>query len=175
MNTLFLDTAKKKSTGQSTPDFLKLFNTYSEKLKSDRGTCAMVRRAASINQLLDEPAFYRLVGSLGYEYSQREQWARVVFCLCLPKVRHIEGGLSLGAALSHDGRIKDRRLFQVLRSEPPHDMTQLRRLILFVDPALDWVKAATALWYWGEHTRRRLLEEFILYQPASDAVKEVNH
>jgi CRISPR system Cascade subunit CasB len=172
MSTAIIDIVKKKPVNQSTPDFLKLLNAYEH---ADSGTRAVIRRAASAEQLLDEPAFYRLVGPLGYEPRQREQWARVVFCLCLQKVSHVANGLSLGAALSKDGRIKDRRLFQVLRSDPPHDMTQLRRLILFVDPALDWVKAATALWYWGEHNRRKLLEDFILYQSSSDATKVADH
>jgi CRISPR type I-E-associated protein CasB/Cse2 len=93
-------------------------------------------------------------------------------------------GLSLGAALSHGERITDRRLFQALRSEPPHDMTQLRRLILFVGPTLDRkhtldrIKAAKALWHWGDqgdHSRRNLLEDFILYQPTSDTSGTNNH
>jgi CRISPR system Cascade subunit CasB len=174
MTTPFLDAEKRKSANQNTPDFLKLLTAYE---KSDNGTRAVIRRAASIEQLLDEPAFYRLVGSVGYESKYREQWARVVFCLCLPNVRHVANGPSLGAALSRDGRIKDRRLFQVLRSEPPHDMTQLRRLILFVDPVLDWVSAAKALWFWdwGKRSRRELLEDFILYQPASDSLKSAAH
>ena len=174
MNTTPLDAVKNKSADQKFPDFIKLFEAY-EKL--DNGARAMIRRTASAGQLLDEPTFYRLVGPLGYESKQRQQWARVVFCLCLPEsqIRHVPNGLSLGAALSHGGRITDRRLFQVLRSEPPYDMTQLRRLILFVKPALDRGKAAKTLWYWGESSRRSLLEDFILYQPASDTAETAPH
>ena len=74
------------TVGSKTPDFQKLFDAYK---RADKGTRAIIRRAASIGQLLNEPAFYRLVGPLGYEPKQREQWARVVFCLCLPKVCHV--------------------------------------------------------------------------------------
>jgi CRISPR system Cascade subunit CasB len=173
MSTMSPDTAKNDSADRKIPDFLKLFSAYE---KANSGTRAMIRRAASVEQLLDEPAFYRLVGPLGYESNQHEQWGRVVFCLCLPRIKHVaENGPSLGAALSHGGRITDRRLFQVLRSKAPHDMTQLRRLILFVEPALDWVKAAKALWYWGENSRRTLLEDFILHQPTPGTTQATSH
>jgi CRISPR system Cascade subunit CasB len=172
MSTTATAAVKMTARDRSIPEFLALREVYE---KSDNGTQAVIRRVASIGQLLEEPAFYRLVGSLGYDRTHREQWARVVFCLCLPKVHHLAGGPSLGAALSVDGRIKDRRLFQVLRSEWPQDMTQLRRLILFVEPVLDWGKAAKTLWYWGERSRRELLEDFILYQSGTDTDKKINN
>lgn len=156
------DTAPEKP--EKGPDFSLLLRAYKQ---ADNGVRAAIRRCASVEQLQDEPAFYRLVGPLGYASAQRQCWARVVFCLCLPAVEDVANGPTLGAALAEGGRITDRRLFQVLRSEAPQDMTQLRRLILFVEPTLDWQQAAKALWFWSARSKRELLEDFILSQPAN--------
>jgi CRISPR system Cascade subunit CasB len=73
--------------------------------------------------------------------------------------------ISLGKALAKGKGVGEKRLFQVLRSTPPNDMIQLRRILKMVEPTANWPKAAETVWYWNERSKRDLLEQYFLNQP----------
>ncbi|MFT4172191.1 MAG: type I-E CRISPR-associated protein Cse2/CasB [Rhodocyclaceae bacterium] len=153
-----------------TPDFARLYRAYQD---ADAGTRALIRRAPALDQLYEDDtalAFYRLIKPLGYMGRGRDQWGRVVFCL--PHVRHAENGTGLGAALAQSRKISDRRIFQVVRAPASQDIMQLRRLLQFCNPVLDWPRAAGSLWYWGDNAKRQLLEDFVLGAPGEEGASE---
>ena len=119
-----------------------------------------LRKAKSYGELTMMPSFYKLTKGLG----TGSQWQRVVYLL--PYITHHAGGDTLGAKLA--GKKKDRaqvseqRLFQVIRSEPPNDLNQLRRLVQQVEPVLDWPKLANTLFFWGTNKKRKLIEDYYL-------------
>jgi len=123
------------------------------------GPRAELRRCAKPDDVAMVPAFYRLLPGIKTNAS----WQRLVYFL--PFVRHQQGGDSLGAQLAKSG-ISEQRLFQVLRSESPNDLVQLRRLVQQADPALDWQQFGAILFFWNEDKKRRILEDFFMHQSA---------
>ena len=79
-------------------------------------------------------------------------------------MKHTSEGIGLGKALAQGKGISEKRLFQVIRSESPNDMIQLRRILQMVEPSVNWPKAARLLWYWNERSKRDLLEEYFMNQ-----------
>lgn len=140
----------------------------------DKGASAQLRRVSEPDELLDIPAFYRLVHPFGWRDNARAL-LRLVFCLSAGKdaLRHREPddkhphGLSLGTALALSGKINERRVFQLVRAEWPNDMIQLRRLVAHAEPTVYWPSLANQLIYWGRRSRRQLLEDFVLAQLSS--------
>lgn len=135
----------------------------------DPGASAQIRRATTPEELRDIPAFYRLVQPLGW-HNQELKWPllRMVFCLSAGKnaiTNTADDSVTLGKALAEDGKISEQRLFQLVRSDPPTDMVQLRRLIRHAEPTLNWEKCATQLFYWSRKAKRQLLEDFVLNSP----------
>lgn len=137
-----------------TPDFLALYQRYDE-LKP--GPKAELKRVMNPSDLIEVPAFYRILHSeKAYPSMQR-------LLFCLPYIKHVDGGDSLGKALAK-ADINEKRLFMVIRSQEPNDLIQLRRLLKQANPTLDWQSTAKTLYYWNDLAKRQLLEDFFFYQ-----------
>ncbi len=145
----------------SNPDFVALARRYGE---LGSGPKAELRRVARPEDLSLVPAFYRLLPGVQTD----KRWRRVVFFL--PFVRHADGGPRLGQALKKAG-VNEMRLFQVLRSTPPNDLIQLRRLVQQAEPAVDWQGLGESLFYWNEDRKRRLVEDYFT-PPATEKETE---
>lgn len=146
-------------SNEKAPDFLAMYEQY-QALKP--GPRAELRRAVKPDDLLEVAAFYRLLQ--GHKADARMQ--RLAYCL--PVIKHNADGNGLGQALAK-ANISEKRLFMVLRSEAPNDLIQLRRLLKMAEPTVDWLKAAPTLYYWGEASKRKLLEDYFYYQNHSAA------
>lgn len=146
------------------PNFAGFYAAW-ESLKKRPGATADIRRVSSTDELLDLPAFYRLVEPFGWQADlkpwDKERWLRLVFL-----INHVtdKGENSLGKAFALSGKISDKRLFQIVRADSPNDITQLRRLLKQVEPEVSWQKMATQLWRWSLWEKRSLLEDFVLNQ-----------
>lgn len=136
------------------PDFMALYERY-QTLKP--GPQAELKRVVQPDDLLEIPAFYRLL----QDRKASKNMQRLVYCL--PLIKHQENGDSLGKALAKTN-INEKRLFMVIRSQEPNDLIQLRRLLKQVDLKLDWLSAAKTLYFWNERAKRQLLEDFFFYQ-----------
>ncbi|EIC29372.1 type I-E CRISPR-associated protein Cse2/CasB [Methylomicrobium album] len=136
------------------PDFMALYEHY-QKLKP--GPQAELKRVVQPDDLLEIPAFYRLL----QDNKASKNMQRLVFCL--PLIKHQNNGDSLGKALAK-ANINEKRLFMVIRSQDPNDLIQLRRLLKQAEPKLDWPSAAKTLYFWNDRAKRQLLEDFFFYQ-----------
>lgn len=125
--------------------------------KIGAGAKAELRRCARPEDVAMVPAFYRLLPGI----KTNQQWQRLVYFLPYAK----QGGGSLGAELAK-AKISEQRLFQVLRSQSPNDLVQLRRLVLQAEPMLDWQQFGETLFYWNEEKKRRILEDYFMHQTA---------
>lgn len=147
-------------------DYLELIKKYDG---LSNGEKASIRREIEADDLRTNPAFYRLIQSTVFTNSV-SQAARIVYFL--PFVKHKTGGKKIGA-LFKDNNISERRLFLVMRSEYPNDLTQLRRLLQQVKPhaVIDWSALGEMLFLWGktkeksESSKRRLMQDFYLSSP----------
>ncbi len=152
---------------ETKPDWGALLSAWRQ---LDNGPKAQMRRVGKPDELLELPAFYRLVGPLGWPEAnewQRRGWLRLVFCLSAANPAFNDTGekISLGEGLAQGGKISERRLFQLIRADWPQDMVQLRRLLIHVTPTLNWSLFADQLWRWQSRDRQRLLEDFVLASP----------
>lgn len=136
------------------PDFMALYEHY-QKMKP--GPQAELKRVVQPDDLLEIPAFYRLLQN----NKASKNMQRLVFCL--PLIKHQDNGDSLGKALAKTG-INEKRLFMVIRSQEPNDLIQLKRLLKQAEPKLDWPSAAKTLYFWNDRAKRQLLEDFFFYQ-----------
>lgn len=135
--------------------FCALYERYAKLKNRVSGLQAELRRAASPEDLTEIPSFYRLMTGRGIHPG----WQRVAFFL--PYVGHQADAASLGAQLAKAG-VREMRLFQVLRSEEPNDLVQLRRLVQQIKPSVDWQRFGATLYYWNTANKRRLLEDYFL-------------
>lgn len=135
-------------------DFVSVAQRYAELSKAQQ---AELRRIRSPDDLLLEPAFYRLL--VGVKPDKR--WQRIVYLL--PWVKHAAGSTSLGKQLA--GVVNERRLFQVIRSDEPNDLIQLRRLVQQIEPVVDWQEFGKFLYFWGDQSKRQLLENYFINLP----------
>jgi len=168
-------------TQEATQRFLEAL--YSEFEGLNNGDKAAIRRTVEPDDLLLNPAFYRLVQETLNQFQEPElsrareffknlsRIARIIYLL--PFITHEPEGRSLGAVFSgsdaNEKRLKERRLFLVMRSEYPHDLIQLRRLCQqFKDETVDAIKLGKLLLYWGkdkttsEGSKRQLMKDFYL-------------
>ena len=67
--------------------------------------------------------------------------------------------LSIGEALANY-KISEKRVFQVIRSESPNDLIQLRRLVIQAQPTVNFQGFAKQLWYWGKKSKKRFITRF---------------
>lgn len=146
------------------PNFAGFYAAW-ENLKKRPGATADIRRVSRMDELLDLPAFYRLVEPFGWRSDlkpwEKERWQRLVFL-----IHHIsdKGENSLGKALALSGHINEKRLFQIVRADSPRDINQLRRVLKQAEPEVNWQKMAKQLWWWDLRQKRSLLEDFVLNQ-----------
>ncbi|TAL55933.1 MAG: type I-E CRISPR-associated protein Cse2/CasB [Methylovulum sp.] len=139
-------------------DFMALYQRYGG---LGLGPQAELKRVMNPDDLAVIPAFYRVL----QDNKSYEKMRRLMFCL--PHIKHVDGGDSLGKALAK-AEINEKRLFMVIRSQEPNDLIQLRRLLKQAkQPAVDWLQMANALWWWdhpNQQSKRQLLEDFFFYQ-----------
>jgi CRISPR system Cascade subunit CasB len=151
-----------------------LMNFYEKWSYLKPGPKAELRRVRNPDEILDQPVFYRLVASLGWEKPWLEALARLAFCI--PYITRSEGKHTLGAALGKTGKVSEKRIFQVIRTDYPNDIIQLRRVLQHIKPAVNWPSAARQLYFWHskdsdsiKRNKRQLLEDFVLNQPKKTA------
>lgn len=145
---------------QHHPEFMALYQAW-DQLPS--GTKAELRRIAKPDELLDVPAFYRLYSGKAHGEWEKRAYQRLIFCL--PHINHGADDIGLGKALTKGKGVSEKRLFQVVRSDEPNDMIQLRRILQMTKPTVNWPKAAKTLWYWNDRAKRDLLEDYFINQP----------
>jgi CRISPR system Cascade subunit CasB len=142
---------------QTKPNFMALYQAW-EQLRP--GPRAELRRAGRPVDLTEIPAFYRLFSGRATQEWEKQAYQRLIFCL--PYIKHTDDDIGLGKALARGSRVSEKRLFQVIRSEAPNDMMQLRRVLQMAEPVVNWSRAAMTLWYWNERSKRDLLEEYFM-------------
>lgn len=142
------------------PDFMALYHAW-EQLSN--GAKAELRRIAKPDELLEIPAFYRLYSGKANAEWEKQAYQRLIFCL--PYIKHTNESLGLGKALTRGLGVSEKRLFQVVRSNAPNDMIQLRRILQMTEPSANWTQAAKTLWYWNDRSKRDLLEDYFINQP----------
>ena len=135
-------------------DFNELADRYK---KLGNGPRAELRRCARPEDVAMVPAFYRLLPGIKTD----GRWQRLVYFL--PYVKHLSGNDSLGAQLAK-AKVSEKRLFQVLRSQSPNDLIQLRRLVQQAEPALDWQRFGEMLFFWNDDQKHRILEDYFMYK-----------
>lgn len=140
-------------------DYMGLYQAW-ERLTP--GPKAELRRVERPDDLLEVPAFYRLFSGRGTNDWEKDAYQRLIFCL--PCLKHTGEKISLGKALAKGKGVGEKRLFQVVRSNDPNDMIQLRRILRMAEPTVNWELAAKQLWYWNERNKRDLLEDYFLNQ-----------
>lgn len=145
---------------QKLPDFMALYSAWGQ---LGNGPKAELRRVSRPDELLDVPAFFRLYS--GKAHGEREKLAYQRLIFCLPHIKHTPDGPGLGKALAKDSRVSEKRLFQVIRSDTPNDMVQLRRIVQMAEPSVSWSIAAKTLWYWNDRSKRDLLEDYFINLP----------
>ncbi len=142
---------------QKLPDFMEIYHAW-EQLRP--GPKAELRRTGRPADLIETPGFYRLFAGKATREWEKLAYQRLIYCL--PHIRHADGGFGLGRALAKSGKVSEKRLFQVIRSEVPNDMIQLRRVLQMVEPVVNWAGTAKLFWYWNERSKRDLLEDYFL-------------
>lgn len=145
---------------QKHPEFMALYHAW-EQLSN--GAKAELRRIAKPQELLEIPAFYRLYSGKTHTEWEKQAYQRLIFCL--PYIKHTNENVGLGKALTKGKTVSEKRLFQIVRSDEPNDMIQLRRILQMTEPLANWMQSATTLWYWNDRSKRDLLEDFFLNQP----------
>lgn len=132
-------------------DYVELYNKF---LALAPGKQAQIKRHIKEPEMLrDIPAFYTLFSGI----HPTRQHRRLAYFL--PVCTHKENGGTLGAQLAKN-KVSEVRLFQVVRSDTPNDLIQLRRICQHIQPQLDWNKFGNALWFWGEGQKRQLVEDY---------------
>ncbi|MDO9169176.1 MAG: type I-E CRISPR-associated protein Cse2/CasB [Methylobacter sp.] len=148
-------------------DYLKLVQRYEQ---LDNGQKAMLRRATSPDDMAGIAAFYQLISATKFQLKQYEkQAAQLVYFL--PWVQQRANGKPLGRSL-HEHGISEKRLFLVVRREPPDDLIQLRRVVQQIKPIAhaDWSELGNLLFYWGKKNKHQLMRDF--YISASPQAQE---
>ena len=149
-----------------------LMKFYEKWMQLKPGPKAELRRIKEPNELLDRPSFYRFVASLQWDQIWKEAIARMIFCI--PYICHMDSKITLGEALGKSGKVSEKRIYQVMRSEYPNDIVQLRRILQHIKPHVNWPLTGKQLYFWklgsddrdkAKQKKRQLLEDFVLNQP----------
>jgi CRISPR system Cascade subunit CasB len=141
------------------PNFLALYQRYKKLSEHGDFRSQLGKRISAPDELRDRPAFYRL-----FPGEPPPEWAeRIAFLM--PFCSHQADAVSLGQKLA-EAKVSEARLLQVIRAEYPNDLIQLRRLVQYVGPSVDWTALGTTLYYWNEQAKRALLEHFFIHQSA---------
>lgn len=129
--------------------FVDLKLRYDKQLNN--GQRAEIKRVRDVDELKMMPAAWKLGVPVN------DYWGRVI--LFLPWAEHQASGKALGQQL-YRGKINESRLFQVLRASAPRDLEYLRRLMRQVKPVVNWAEQGPLLFYWQEHNKRRVVEDY---------------
>lgn len=121
------------------------------------GARAELRRVAGPDEVAFCPVLYRLFPG------QRPDDRHLRVAFLLPCCRHDAKAKTLGAQLAA-AKVAEARVLQVARARAPLDLIQLRRLLAYVEPAVDWQEFGRMLWYWNDQSKRQLVENFYLAQ-----------
>lgn len=146
------------------PDFAALRGRY-ENLPP--GARAELRRAAEPDDLSLTPAFYRLFPG------ERPDERHLRLAFLLPWCSQRADAKPLGAQLA-EAKVAEARVLQTARARAPLDVVQLRRLVIHVEPAVDWAKLGEMLWKWERPwPKRQLVEDYYLakFTPAKGEKK----
>jgi len=116
---------------------------------------AELRRVVDPQAVAYCPGLYRLFPG----EKPDERHLRLAFLL--PCCKHTPKAATLGAQLAN-AKVNESRVLQMARAKSPMDLIQLRRLLAHVEPAVDWQEFGEALWFWGEHAKRKIVEGYYL-------------
>lgn len=146
-----------------------LFRRYEKLVDQNSGVKAELRRAANPDDVLEKPAFYRLMQGRLVQDKDKKGWQRIAFFL--PYVLgHKPGAEPLGRQLAH-AKISEMRLFQVLRSDSPNDLIQLRRLVQQIEPRLNWIAFGETLFYWNKAKKQQIVQDFFIASASEEKTK----
>lgn len=145
------------------PDFVALKMRYDSD-SFPTGARAELRRVAEPDEVAFCPALYRLFPG------QKPDDRHLRLAYLLPCCTHDPRAKSLGAQLAA-AKVAEARVLQVARSRTPLDMVQLRRLLAYVEPAVNWTEFGEMIWKWNKYQKRKFIEQFYLAQftPAKGA------
>lgn len=138
------------------PDFVVLKRRYDQSFST--GARAELRHVKEPDDLTLVPALYRLFPG------QRPNVQHRRLAYLLPYCKHSTNAESIGKQLA-EADVAEARLLQVVRSDAPLDMVQLRRLLIHVDPTVD-SKFGEMVWYWDKRDKRQLVEDFYIARSA---------
>lgn len=156
------------------PDFAALKERFEKSLTP--GQQAELRRVGEPEDLIMQPALYRLLQGK----KPNSQYLRLVFLLPWATHRTAAPHFSAVCAKGKDNgkaKVNAMRLFQIVRSDDPNDMIQLRRVAMQIKPVVDWNRFGRMLWYWHwPHTKRELIENYYLVSELKpESVEEFHH
>ncbi|OGS99823.1 MAG: type I-E CRISPR-associated protein Cse2/CasB [Gallionellales bacterium RBG_16_56_9] len=142
------------------PDFVALKMRYDNESFST-GARAELRRVAEPEDIALTPALYRLFPG------QKPDDRHLRLAFLLPCCKHEAKAKSLGAQLA-EAKVAEARVLQVARAHAPLDMVQLRRLLTYVEPTVNWSEFGRMIWYWNDRAKRQLVEDFYIarFNPA---------
>lgn len=136
------------------PDFVALKMRYDNE-SFPTGARAELRRVAEPDDVAFTPALYRLFPG------QRPDERHLRLAYLLPYCKHASRTKPLGAQLA-EAQVAEARVLQVARSQAPLDLVQLRRLLMHIEPAVDWSEFGRTIWYWNDRAKRQLVEDFYI-------------
>ena len=142
------------------PDFVALKMRYDNE-SFPTGARAELRRVAEPDDVALTPALYRLFPG------QKPDDRHLRLAYLLPCCKHAAKAKSLGAQLA-EANVAEARVLQVARAPAPLDMVQLRRLLAYIEPTVDWSEFGRMVWYWNDRAKRQLVEDFYIarFNPA---------
>ncbi len=142
------------------PDFIALRARYDDK-SFPSGAKAELRRVAEPDDLALTTALYRLFPGA------RPDDRHLRLAYLLPWCKHASKTTSLGVQLA-EAKVAEARVLQTARARAPLDLVQLRRLVMHIEPAVDWTAFGRTLWFWGERAKREIVEDFYItrFKPA---------
>ncbi|MEW5824361.1 MAG: type I-E CRISPR-associated protein Cse2/CasB [Pseudomonadota bacterium] len=138
------------------PDFVALRARFDSEAFSN-GARAELRRLPDLESVSLCPALYRLFPG------QKPDDRHLRLAFLLPCCKHDARAKSLGAQLAKE-KVSEARVLQVARSQSPLDLIQLRRLLMHIEPAVNWAEFGRALWFWNPLSKRQLVEDYYLAQ-----------
>ncbi len=136
------------------PDFVALKMRYDNE-SFPTGARAELRRVAEPGDVAFTPALYRLFPG------ERPGDRHLRLAYLLPCCKHAAKAKSLGEQLA-EAKVAEARVLQVARSHSPLDMVQLRRLLMHIEPTVDWADFGRTVWYWNDRAKRQLVEDFYI-------------
>ena len=127
------------------------------KRRGDRGALARLRRCASVNQAVFEPATHELCRVLGAKEFDLDRVALIAAVLA--HVRKNDASQKVPRQIGRAGEtalMSELRFRRLLQADTADDqLTGFRRLAALVGGSLNVSDLAAALWRWDENDRRR--------------------